>query len=197
GPVFPTPTIGMVGILEDISKHLTLHFKQEGDLIFLVGKTVNDIACSEYLYQIKKVAFSPAPYFNLEEELAVQELIRDANNKKILRSAHDLSEGGLIISLLESGYPGLLGFKVAATPQGFRKDAFWMGEAQGRVLVSIAPESKQALVQMAAEKGVPLLELGVVGGEEIVLNGESWGKISDWKNDYDTSLEVIMQSNAI
>ncbi|MCA6485660.1 MAG: hypothetical protein IM547_09670, partial [Chitinophagaceae bacterium] len=75
--------------------------------------------------------------------------------------------------------------------------AFWMGEAQGRVLVSIAPESKQALVQMAAEKGVPLLELGVVGGEEIVLNGESWGKISDWKNDYDTSLEVIMQSNAI
>jgi phosphoribosylformylglycinamidine synthase len=129
--------------------------------------------------------------------LVVQELIRDANNKKILRSAHDLSEGGLIISLLESGYPGLLGFKVAATPQSFRNDAFWMGEAQGRVLVSIAPESKHALMQMAAEKGVPLLELGVVGGEEIVLDGESWGKISDWKNDYDTSLEVIMQSNAI
>ena len=197
GPVFPTPTIGMVGILEDFSKHLTLQFKQEGDLIFLLGKTVNDIACSDYLYQIKKVAFSPAPYFNLEEELAVQQLIRDANNKVILRSAHDLSEGGLIVSLLESGYPGLLGFKVAATPHEIRNDAFWMGEAQGRVLVSVAPEAKQALVLLATEKGVPLLELGVVGGEEIVVNGDSWGKISDWKNDYDTSLESIMQSNAI
>jgi phosphoribosylformylglycinamidine synthase len=72
-----------------------------------------------------------------------------------------------------------------------------MGEAQGRVLVSVAPEAKQALLQLAAEKGVPLLELGVVAGEEILVNGNSWGKISDWKNDYDISLERIMQSNEI
>ncbi len=197
GPVFPTPTIGMVGILEDISHHLTLHFKQAGDLIFLLGKTVNDIACSEYLYQIKNVSFSPAPYFNLEEELAVQHLVRDANQKKLLRSAHDLSEGGLIISLLEAGYPGTMGFKVNATPSGMRNDAFWLGEAQGRILVTVAPEAKDAFMQMAAEKSIPLLELGVVGGDEVIVNGKNWGKIADWKKDYDTSLESIMQSNAI
>lgn len=197
GPVFPTPTIGMVGILEDISHHLTLHFKQAGDLIFLLGKTVNDIACSEYLYQIKNVSFSPAPYFNLEEELAVQHLVRDANQKKLLRSAHDLSEGGLIISLLEAGYPGTMGFKVNATPSGMRNDAFWLGEAQGRILVTVAPEAKDAFMQMAAEKSIPLLELGVVGGDEVIVNGKNWGKIADWKNDYDTSLESIMQSNVI
>jgi phosphoribosylformylglycinamidine synthase len=197
GPVFPTPTIGMVGILENISEHLTLHFKKDGDLIFLLGKLVNDIACSEYLYQIKKIPYSPAPYFNLEEELAVQQLVREANQKKILQSAHDLSEGGLIISLLESGYHGLIGFKVNATPKGTRQDAFWMGEAQGRILVSIDPRHKSALIELATQNGVPLLELGVTGGNEILVNEKSWGKISDWKSIYDTALESIMQSNAI
>ncbi len=197
GPVFPTPTIGMVGILENISEHLTLHFKKDGDLIFLLGKVVNDIACSEYLYQIKKIPYSPAPYFNLEEELAVQKLVREANQKKILQSAHDLSEGGLIISLLESGYHGLIGFKVNASPKGTRQDAFWMGEAQGRILVSIDPRHKSALIELATQNGVPLLELGVTGGNEILVNEKSWGKISDWKSNYDTALESIMQSNAI
>ncbi|MFN5428778.1 MAG: phosphoribosylformylglycinamidine synthase subunit PurL, partial [Bacteroidota bacterium] len=96
GPVFPTPTIGMVGILDEFSHHLTLHFKQPGDLIFLVGKVVNDIACSEYLYQLKKVTYSPAPYFQLEEEMAAKKFIKLANQQNILKSAHDLSEGVLI-----------------------------------------------------------------------------------------------------
>lgn len=197
GPVFPTPTIGMVGILDEFSHHLTLHFKQSGDLIFLVGKVVNDIACSEYLYQLKKVTYSPAPYFQLEEEMAAQDFIKVANQQNILQSAHDLSEGGLIISLLESGYTKQLGFQVAGTPAAFRTDAFWLGEAQGRILISISPNQKNALVQLASEKGIPLLELGVVSGTDVIIGNDNWGNIADWKNEYDTAIETIMQSNTL
>lgn len=197
GPVFPTPTIGMVGILDEFSHHLTLHFKQPGDLIFLVGKVVNDIACSEYLYQLKKVTYSPAPYFQLEEEMAAQDFIKVANQQNILQSAHDLSEGGLIISLLESGYTKQLGFQVAGTPAAFRTDAFWLGEAQGRILISISPNQKKALVQLASEKGIPLLELGVVSGTDVIIGNDNWGNIADWKNEYDTAIETIMQSNTL
>ncbi|MFN4974395.1 MAG: phosphoribosylformylglycinamidine synthase subunit PurL [Bacteroidota bacterium] len=197
GPVFPTPTIGMVGILDEFSHHLTLHFKQPGDLIFLVGKVVNDIACSEYLYQLKKVTYSPAPYFQLEEEMAAQNFIKVANQQNILQSAHDLSEGGLIISLLESGYTKQLGFQVAGTPAAFRTDAFWLGEAQGRILISISPNQKKALVQLASEKGIPLLELGVVSGTDVIIGNDNWGNIADWKNEYDTAIETIMQSNTL
>ncbi len=197
GPVFPTPTIGMVGILDEFSHHLTLHFKHSGDLIFLVGKVVNDIACSEYLYQLKKVTYSPAPYFQLEEEMAAQDFIKVANQQNILQSAHDLSEGGLIISLLESGYTKQLGFQVAGTPAAFRTDAFWLGEAQGRILISISPNQKKALVQLASEKGIPLLELGVVSGTDVIIGNDNWGNIADWKNEYDTAIETIMQSNTL
>ena len=197
GPVYPTPTIGMVGILDDFAHHLTLHFKQSGDLIFLVGKVVNDIACSEYLYQLKKVTYSPAPYFQLEEELAAQDFIKVANQQHILQSAHDLSEGGLIISLLESGYTNQLGFRVAGTPAAFRTDAFWMGEAQGRMLISVSPNQKETLVQLAKDKGIPLLELGVVSGTDVIIGDDNWGSIADWKNEYDTAIETIMQSNAL
>jgi phosphoribosylformylglycinamidine synthase len=195
GPVFPTPTIGMVGILDDFTQHLTLNFKNTGDLIFLAGKVVNDIACSEYLYQLKKVTYSPAPYFNLEEEQAVQQLVREANRHRLLQSAHDISEGGLILSLLESGYAGNKGFQVTAHPGSIRNDAFWLGEAQGRVLLSIAPGSRQTFVDLAAKNGVPVLELGVVAEGEIVVNQNNWGHINDWKNDYDTALENILQTN--
>lgn len=195
GPVFPTPTIGMVGILDDFTQHLTLNFKNTGDLIFLVGKVVNDIACSEYLYQLKKVTYSPAPYFNLEEEQAVQQLVREANRHRLLQSAHDISEGGLILSLLESGYAGNKGFQVTAHPGSIRNDAFWLGEAQGRVLLSIAPGSRQTFVDLAAKNGVPVLELGVVAEGEIVVNQNNWGHINEWKNDYDTALENILQTN--
>lgn len=195
GPVFPTPTIGMVGILDDFTQHLTLNFKNTGDLIFLAGKVVNDIACSEYLYQLKKVTYSPAPYFNLEEEQAVQQLVREANRHRLLQSAHDISEGGLILSLLESGYAGNKGFQVTAHPGSIRNDAFWLGEAQGRVLLSIAPGSRQTFVDLAAKNGVPVLELGVVAEGEIVVNQNNWGHINEWKNDYDTALENILQTN--
>ena len=194
GPVFPTPTIGMVGLLDTIEQRLTMAFQQKGHHIFLVGKVVNDIACSEYLYQMLGVQYSPAPYFNLTEEQAVHTFITKANQLKLLASAHDISEGGLIIALLESAYKHGLGFEVKQSDASFRKDAYWMGEAQGRVIVSVDPIHLEAFNQHVAASGVPVCELGMVCDTDVIVNGENWGTIHSFKEAYDTAIESFMQS---
>ena len=100
GPVYPTPTIGMVGLLEDIADKMTLDFKEEGDVIYLLGKSTNDINSSEYLIKFADVEFSPAPYFDLDEEFALQQKVAELIKNKIIESAHDVSEGGLFVTLL-------------------------------------------------------------------------------------------------
>lgn len=191
GPVYPTPTIGMVGILDDFSNRMTMDFKQEGDLILLIGKPQNDIGCSEYLHKLKKTEYSPAPYFNLEEELALQQLVADSIKGKLISSAHDISEGGLAITLLESGFPQNLGFKVAAKTD-LRKDAYWFGEAQGRVVVSCTAQQAEIIVQKAQAAGVAIAQLGTVTSGNIEVNGENWGSIGAWKEKYDTAIEKLL-----
>src|SRR5690242_6620699 len=93
GPVYPTPTIGMVGLLENIADKMTLDFKKEGDVLYVMGNSTNDINSSEYLYSICKVDRSPVPHFELEEEFALQQKVSEVIGKKLVRSAHDVSEG--------------------------------------------------------------------------------------------------------
>src|SRR3954469_9145507 len=102
GPVFPTPTIGMLGVLDDISTIMTSDFKQPGDLIYLVGESVNDIASSQYLASYHKIAASPAPYFDLEKEYDMHQVVKELIKHKIVQSAHDVADGGLFITLVES-----------------------------------------------------------------------------------------------
>ncbi len=140
GAVYPTPTIGMVGLLEDSNNKMTLDFKNEGDIIYLLGHVKNDINCSEYLHKICVVEFSPPPYFNLDEEFRLHNTVSDLISAKLIESAHDISEGGLFVTLAESGFNRHLGFEVAQNNAGIRKDAFWFGEAQGRVVVTVKPD---------------------------------------------------------
>ena len=114
GPVYPTPTIGMVGVLDDFNNRMTLDFKNAGDIIVLIGTQKNDINCSEYLHKIKKIEFSPAPAFDIDEEYAVQKFISSIIKEKLIVSAHDLSEGGLIVALFESAFNNNLGFEINA-----------------------------------------------------------------------------------
>ena len=99
GPIFPTPTIGMLGVL-DKKNRMTLDFKQEGDLIYVIGEMRDDMACSEYLYSFHKVKLSPAPFFELDEEFKVQQAVSAIIKKGLIRSAHDCSDGGLFITCL-------------------------------------------------------------------------------------------------
>ena len=187
GAVYPTPTIGMVGVLERVEEKMTLDFKTAGDRIFMLGVSRNDIGSSEYIHKVQKVEYSPAPDFDLEEEVRLQGVLGGLIAKKLVRSAHDVSEGGLFVTLAESAFPRGLGFAVEACDPGIRKDAFWFGESQSRVVVSVA--SSQAAAFKAALGNFPVEELGVVTDGEIRVDGMDWGPVGEWKHSYDSSLE--------
>lgn len=192
-PVFPTPTIGMLGLLENKSTRTTLDFKNAGDLIYLIGESKNDISSSEYLYSFVGVKNSPAPYFDLEKEYALQQVIKSLIVNKVLESAHDCSDGGLFITLLESSMPSNLGFKVD-TDSDFRKDAFLFGEAQSRVVVSVKPEDQEKFVELLSASGIDFTLLGeVTGDSNLIVDEENFGSVAELKNTYDNAIGNIMK----
>lgn len=191
GPVYPTPTIGMVGILDDFGNRMTMDFKKAGDLILLIGKQQNDISSSEYLHKLKNTAYSPAPYFNMEEEFAMQQFVSGIIKEKLVESAHDISEGGLAVCLLESGFNRELGFAVSAK-YDIRNDAYWFGEAQGRVVVSCSEANAAVIQQKGTEAGIAITAIGTVTEKTIEVNGENWGSTKEWKDKYDTAIEKLL-----
>ncbi|MCX6320146.1 MAG: phosphoribosylformylglycinamidine synthase subunit PurL [Bacteroidetes bacterium] len=186
GPVYPTPTIGMVGLLEDIADKMTLDFKEEGDIIYIVGKSTGDIASSQYAAKIGGVEYSPAPHFDIEEEFALQQKVAALIKAGLIKSAHDTSEGGLFINLCESGFNRGLGFSIQTAP-GIRKDAFLYGEGQSRVVVTVALGAMLAFEQFMGDH--PFEKIGVVSSGEMVVDGDFWGDIDWWQDKYDTSIE--------
>jgi len=186
GAVYPTPTIGMIGLVNDINNKMTMHFKNAGDTIYVLGKQVNDIACSEYLHKLCKVELSPTPYFNLQEEHAIQQLVLQLIDKKLIASAHDCAEGGLFVAAMESAMAGNLGLDIqASTPNGLRTDAYLFGEAQGRIIVSVSEENKTAFENAC---GANATKLGVVTSNSIQVIGQDWGSMHDWKTKYDEAI---------
>lgn len=180
-PVFPTPTIAMVGVLDRVEDHISLHFKAPGDRIFLLGKVVEDLASSQYLVHVLHIEAAPAPYFDLREEKALHDLVRSLAQAKAIASAHDVSEGGLITTLLEKSFLKGFGFEVASKA-GIRKDAFWFGEAQGRIVVSVGEQQASAFREAIATTEVPVFFLGTVCPKgDLTLDGDAFGKSSDYQ----------------
>jgi phosphoribosylformylglycinamidine synthase len=168
---------------------MTLDFKEEGDVIYLLGEIREDIGSSEYLHQIAGVDISPAPYFELDKEYKLQQCLSELIQSNIIRSAHDISEGGLFVTLCESGFHRGLGFDIQ-TNKTIRQDAYLFGEAQSRVVVSVARErikQFEANLQNFAHS-----ELGFITGGKIIINGENWDFIDSWKELYSTAIEKII-----
>lgn len=191
GPVFPTPTIGMLGVMDDISNIMTADFKQPGDLIYLVGESQNDIASSQYLASYHKVLAAPAPYFDLDKEYATHQVIKQLIKQKLIQSAHDVADGGLYITLLESAMPNGLGFAVDSD-EAIRKDAFLFGEAQGRIVVSVKPGQQEAFIELLSTSEIEFSLLGAVNTGDLLVDGESFGTTVAAKNVYDNVLHNIL-----
>ncbi len=192
GAVYPTPTIGMVGLLDSDADKMTLGFKHEGDSIYLVGRSTNDIGSSEYLHKICGVEFSPVPHFNLEDEFTLQQELSSLIKNKLVVSAHDISEGGLFITLLESAFVNGLGFEVSQMDSSIRSDAFWFGESQSRVVVSVSPENVAAFEKAMSANASGFTKLGSVKGSDVVVGAEVWGRVSAWHKQYCEVLDKHM-----
>ncbi len=196
GAVYPTPTIGMVGLLDNVANKMTMDFKQEGDEIYLIGTQRNDIGSSEYVHKICGVEYSPAPYFDIDEELLVQKALGKMISHHLIESAHDVSEGGLFVTLMESCFNRNLGINIShdAAKEKIRKDAYWFGEAQSRVVISISKAKRNDFIQLL-EKVEPLecTYLGTVSNGSVSINNEDWGNVSEWKQKYDEAIEKMMK----
>lgn len=188
GPVYPTPTIGMVGVLEDFKNKMTLHFKNEGDVILLLGTSRNDINSSEYLKTIHGISESPAPYFDLNEEFQLQQLLKTLIKKKLIHSAHDVSEGGLFITLLESAIHGKMGFEME-TDTSLQKDAFLFGESQSRVVITCDVAMIEELEELCKNFGIPVNSLGTVGGDYLMIDGENYGSLYTYTELYQNAIQ--------
>lgn len=192
-PVFPTPTIGMIGILEDKDKKMTLDFKDKGDLIYLVGKYSDDMGSSEYLSAIQGVKLSPAPRFDLDEEFSMQQTVQELIGQNLINAAHDVSDGGLFVTLVEMGFPRGLGFDIE-TDMDIRTDAFLFGEGQGRVVVTLPEEKRDAFSEFKKSCDTPIILLGHVTKGKMQIDLQAFGFIDEARDIYMNALGAKIES---
>jgi phosphoribosylformylglycinamidine synthase len=190
-PVFPTPTIGMLGIVEDKKHITTLAFQNSDSLIYLLGDSLNDISCSEYLVAYHKINESSTPFFDLDVEFELQQSVSSLIKEDLIISAHDVSDGGLFITLLESSMANNLGFSINSD-HNIRKDAFLFGESPSRVVVSIDNSNKKAFETLLSKTKTSFHQIGTVTEGDLLVDGELFGNVSDYKQKFDTSLTKKM-----
>jgi phosphoribosylformylglycinamidine synthase len=170
-PIYPTPTIGMVGLLEKVRRVITPWFKSPGDVVVLLGRTREELGGSEYLKWIHGVTRGTPPWIDLKMEQAVQRCCIEAINQEILCSAHDISDGGLAVALAECSIGGPerpLGVRIDAHAM-IRSDALLFSESQSRIIVSLKEENLGKLREIAARHRVPMEAMGRVGGARFII----------------------------
>ena len=187
-PINPTPTIGMLGLIENKENITSLAFQHKGDIIFMLGESKDDISSSEYLNYFHKIDKSPVPHFNIDEEHFLQNTIKGLIKEKLVNSVHDVSDGGLFITLLESAMVKDFGFDII-TDSEVREDAFLFGESQSRVIISINPGLEDEFIDFMLESKFPFVGLGKVTKGKVLVDEENYGDISEFKEIYEGVLE--------
>ncbi|HNI67596.1 MAG TPA: phosphoribosylformylglycinamidine synthase subunit PurL, partial [Nitrospira sp.] len=173
--IYPTPMIGMVGLIEEAERTVTQWFKTSDDVILLLGRTREDLGGTEYLKVMHHREQGSPPLLNLQEEQAVQACTIRLIRAGLLQSAHDCSDGGLAVALAEccmSGPNGNLGAMVQLSVDGLRRDAVLFGESQSRIVLSVKPEQAETVLNQIWDAGVPAARIGTVGGSRFVLRVE-------------------------
>ncbi len=168
--IHPTPVLGVVGIIEDLRKAVTPGFKAAGDVVVLVGENREEIGGSEYLKAVHGLESGAPPRIDLAAERRVQEFVLAAIEAGLVRSAHDLSEGGLAVALAECAFHGR--DRVGATvdlADDIRADALVFGETQSRIILSCRKTKLEALMKLAMEAGVPAAAIGRTGGRDVAV----------------------------
>ena len=186
-PVFPTPTIGMLGVIEDKSHITSLGFKGKSDLIYMLGTCENDISSSEYLSSYHEIKESSVPNFDLDIEFKLQEILTNLIRAGLIESAHDVSDGGLFVTLLESSMVNNLGFDITTSSE-IREDAFLFGESPSRVVVSIREVKEDRFLDFLKDSDLDFSLLGHVSKGDIRIDDHFFGNVLEYKEIYQNAL---------
>jgi phosphoribosylformylglycinamidine synthase len=189
--IFPTPVIGMLGLLEDVDDRMVSAFASEGDKVLLLGDTADELGGSEYLKVIHDKIAGASPAIDWPAEKALIECLTDAASAHLLISAHDLSEGGLAVALAESCLQGGIGAAVEI-PAELAPVTTLFSETQARALVSVAPDKLDEFTAMTRQKGVPVHALGTVGGDSLSVEGVCVLPLEEMRDVYENALEKMI-----
>ena len=179
--IYPTPMLGMVGLIEAADRAMTQWFREDGDVIILLGNTRDDLGGSEYLKVLQHREQGSPPLLSLDTEKALQDFVLKVIHEGLVQSAHDCSDGGLAVALAECCVSGPRAARGAVVKLGLgslRRDALLFGESQSRIILSARSKVAESLLSRAAEAGVPAARIGVVGGDRLVIEVEQ-GRLSD------------------
>lgn len=190
--VYPTPVIGMLGLLEDIDKILTMNFKTPGDLIVLLGKNKGNINGSEYLKAVHNTIAGDAPYLDLDYEKRLHNVILESNSFGVVRSAHDVSDGGIAIALAESCIASGLGANVKVRVDK-RLDFTLFGEEQSRVIVTINEADINQLIHIIEKNKIDFEILGKVENDFLIINDKLKLSNTELRDLYDNELERVIE----
>ena len=178
GPIYPTPVVGMVGVVDDVKNVTSADFKNEGDVILLIGENKEELGGSQYLNIIHDLRKGTAPELDLEREKNVQCAVREMIEQGLVASAHDCAEGGLAVTVAESCILGGRGAQVNLRDR-IRPDALLFGETQSRIIVSAPPESQQKIEDLCKAHSAPCTLVGTVQGDALVINDTICANVSD------------------
>ena len=190
--IYPTPAIGGVGLIKDLSNVKTLSLKEDGNFLCVVGKTANHLGTSKYISIIQSKEEGGTPEINLDTELINGNFVMDAINQKLIASAHDIGEGGILVAISEMCMSGNLGITIEIEtnfPHGY-----FFAEDQSRYLLEVSPNNYDECQKLANNNDVHFEKIGIVGGDKISIKNIGEQQVSALKRSFETSIEQISQS---
>jgi phosphoribosylformylglycinamidine synthase len=193
--ILPTPTIGGVGILDDVAVHASLRFKREGDAILLVGATEGWLGQSLYLKELLGREEGAPPPVDLGSERRNGDFVRQLIRSHQVDTVHDCSDGGLAVAIAEMAMAGGIGAEIGA-PDGIPLHAFLFGEDQGRYVLSVDPDHAPDILYEAQALGIPAAVLGVTGGASLILPGDEAISVAELKAAHEGWLPTYMAGKA-
>jgi phosphoribosylformylglycinamidine synthase len=193
-PVFPTPTIGMLGLIEDKSNIIPMGYQNKDEKIFVLGELKDEINSSEYLYNFHNIKNSPAPYFTIENEIELHKLIKNLNTKKLISACHDVSDGGLFTTLCEMAFINNLGFTINSV-KTIRIDSFLFGESQSRAVVSIDASKENEFLTVISESKISHQYLGKTNeNNSIIIDEINFGNVVNYLELYSQKIPNLMDA---
>jgi len=191
--IFPTPIIGMLGVIEDVEKHkMSPSFKKEGDIILYVGAPRIGLGGTEYLKVIHGLTTGDAPILDLDVELKVQETVLEAITSGLVTAAHDISDGGLAVTIAEMGIFGSLGAQIDLSVLSGSIHEIWFSEAQSGIILTCQPNQKEPLMKHLSQGGVDVAHIGTVQGDALNFEGVGSVSLDQLHNIYESAILKAM-----